>query len=329
MSDATYSQGDIVYVLHEAPKAPLKDRMTDAEMLQWDQENCWVGKIIKIKANSSAVVYVLVAWLYWTKEVPNDQRKLPNFSADEYAKGELIMSNWLDVIDSTTVSGLADIQRLDEQDVDTLLQAPERFWRQTYDAGTLNQTSKRIDPFSSLRKFCSCNKPFNPDKTMFKCSNSQCGMWNHDHCLETNVRQQTASHYKNDDMDKYAQDHALPKTVMKQAVEDIKSVVKDVGDSIIVIAQGAVADINNAISHESPESSTPKQSSNTTQRDVSATPSHLKRGRPKKLDDLFIRLIDGSNGPYARIRESKGDRSWDVSIDCTVCGQTMVDSAGF
>jgi hypothetical protein len=40
---------------------------------------------------------------------------------------------------------------------------------------------------SEARRHCSCQKEYNPDQTMFKCTDKNCGIWNYEECLVGNV----------------------------------------------------------------------------------------------------------------------------------------------
>src|ERR1700761_8748177 len=107
---ADFARDDIVYILNnlDPPDLPKSDT-SEEEELEWDKENLYFGKIVEARDESGDEVFILVAYLYWPDEILLQQKKTHNFYGKEYARGELIMSNHLQVIDATSISRKEDI----------------------------------------------------------------------------------------------------------------------------------------------------------------------------------------------------------------------------
>jgi hypothetical protein len=140
-----------------------------------------VGKVLEVKAENTAEVWLRVFWLYWPEELPQGRQ-------DYHGSQELVMSNHMEIVDAKTVAGGADILRWDElvedQDVG------QRFWRQFYDVRRKHTNSAGDGSgndhrgLSEIRRHCVCNGYYNPDRTMLKCPDPNCAIWNHQECLE-------------------------------------------------------------------------------------------------------------------------------------------------
>ncbi|KAJ9651389.1 hypothetical protein H2198_009333 [Neophaeococcomyces mojaviensis] len=139
-------------------------------------------KIVEARAESADKVFILVAYLYWPHEIPTQQKKDHKFYGKDHAQAELIMSNHLQVIDATSITSKADISYWDEWNDDHLDQAPERFWRQRFDKSNFNKKHDSPTALTELRKFCTCQRPYNPDHPMYH-HTTGCKNWNHEECL--------------------------------------------------------------------------------------------------------------------------------------------------
>lgn len=93
----------------------------------------------------------------------------------------------MEIIDAMTVAGPAEVKQWDEQD-DEQDDLGQRFFRQFLD---IKKLGKKVDGLSQIRMHCICRGYYNPDKTMYKCENNGCGMWNHEECLVAAVLEKT------------------------------------------------------------------------------------------------------------------------------------------
>jgi hypothetical protein len=98
-----------------------------------------------------------------------------------------------------SVDGRLEVKRWDEFDETTAPKDKEIFWRQVVDttknppkfsvslaAFPLLCKSKRPiadDVTKTLRKYCVCNEPCNPDRPMIQCDAPTCGTWLHQECI--------------------------------------------------------------------------------------------------------------------------------------------------
>lgn len=321
--------GDTVYVLHNQNAKPLKANATEGEVLAYDKKHCWVGKVLQARATSDREVYILVAWLYWPNEIPKAVKSHPHYYAKEYASSELIMSNWLDIIDANSISAKADVYYLDEDEEDDFLYVPDRFWRQTFNAGEAGASASDPKLMSSLKQFCRCQRPINPEKKVLQCGKSSCKTWNHEQCIIDEIGDDLWASYDTNKMEQYVQEHAPEaKSIGTQIVDAVGVVGQDMGNQLKHLMQDGVA----AVAQET----TPKLTSKnaiTKEENVAATgstPKSAKKGRPKKTQGAWkatlgiMIIFDDKQPPIARVMEKDGQkRSWDLRIDCLVCGQTM------
>lgn len=96
------------------------------------------------------------------------------------------MSNHMEIVDAKTVTSGADVKHWDEKIEDQ--DVGNRFWRQFYD---VQQQKTKTGGLSTIRRHCICNGYYNPDKTMLKCPNPKCGIWNHQECLQEAILEHT------------------------------------------------------------------------------------------------------------------------------------------
>lgn len=305
----------------DIPPAPPSENLTEKELLEYDQKNFWVGKIIQARADSDKAVYLLVAWLYWPDELPKGLKK------SYHGDGELILSNAMDVIDATSISFLAEIDYWPEfgDNGETLQQTPERFWRQTFNAGGYD-THSRADQshlLSNLRTYCKCKKQQNPSKRMFHCSNKSCKTWNHEECLIEEIGRNAFNAYVNGNIDEFAKEHEPSMTLGQRALQPVKALAKRIEEKI----EHALEDGLEAVKEETGikmENGTGHGNGTSTTSKVSG-----KRGRPRKgawEQNLTVTLSnsDADKPLVAVIKEKIGkQRSWEVKVDCLLCGRAM------
>jgi hypothetical protein len=164
---------------HNPPPAPPDRDASESEILAFDKKTQWVGLVLEVKAANSSEVWLRVFWLYWPEELPKGRK-------DYHGNQELIMSNHMEIVDAKSVTSGADISHWDEKDEDQ--DVGHRFWRQFYD---VRLQGIKTGGLSEIRRHCICEQYYNPDRTMLKCPNPKCGIWNHQECLEYSILEQT------------------------------------------------------------------------------------------------------------------------------------------
>ncbi|XXG94055.1 hypothetical protein Hte_000306 [Hypoxylon texense] len=136
----------------------------------------WVARILEIRASDEHHVYARVYWMYWPDELPTgtlDGKKSVQGRQWYHGANELIASNHMDVINVVSVTAAATVNQWDETNEEEV--QPALYWRQAFDVRSMELSS------AELR--CQCNRPENPDKRLFGCSNEDCKKWLHDECL--------------------------------------------------------------------------------------------------------------------------------------------------
>jgi hypothetical protein len=158
----TFEVGDIVFVKAERdddpdPNAPITG---------------WLAKVLEVRALDPAHVYLRVFWMYRPEDLPLGRQPY-------HGQNEVIASNYMQIIDATTVEAKATIRRWKEQeDKNEVLDGDELIWRQTLDI-TKKPESRQL---SALPRHCIDQMPCNPDKLLIQCSN--CEKWLHGPCIE-------------------------------------------------------------------------------------------------------------------------------------------------
>lgn len=152
-----FSLGDFVFIKRRSVTTAEADGalgdMDEDQLLEWQRQNTWIGRIREVKAMAADQVYMRLFWLYWPDELPRGGRE------PHHGKREVVLSNHADIVDSMTISGPADIRFWDEND-DKDGPRGQLFWRQTLDI------SKRQPVLSKLRKHCKCRREHQPDNAM-------------------------------------------------------------------------------------------------------------------------------------------------------------------
>ncbi|KAF8245905.1 BAH-domain-containing protein, partial [Wilcoxina mikolae CBS 423.85] len=141
------------------------------DLSQIDDSKFWVARVLEIRAEDEAHVYLRVYWMYWPEELP---------SGRQYYHGakELVASNHMEIVDAMTVSGRANVKHWLELDEDEDL--PDLFWRQKFDYPTQSLTD--------IRQHCRCHKYYNPDHLMVGCPNTKCKIWLHEQCILDDIK---------------------------------------------------------------------------------------------------------------------------------------------
>lgn len=320
LTDSVFSTGDIIYVSNnERMPPPPRDSAPDSKHLKYEQDNYWVAKIVEARANSDKEVWLLVAWLYWPKELPN--RRDHKF----YGQGETVLSNFLDIVDAMSiVSKVDELLYYNEWENEMVGEASTRFWRQTFDT----RHPDRADNLSQLRTFCICRKPHQPDTKMYFCANAACNEWLHADCLSSAVGEKVWPSYQDGTMDEYAADHK-PKQ-QDSFAKTLLQPVKAVGHFITGSTEAKPEEGVEAVEKEtSPGVHSPAINGSSNGNGAAPSPAK-KQGRPPKnkpswRDRLRIKILAEEGKPlYAKVEEKSGKRrSWEVKVDCLCCGQTM------
>lgn len=86
----------------------------------------WVAQVLEVRAPDEQHVFLRVNWLYRPEDLPAPGRQ------PWHGAGELVPSNYMQVIDAMSVNGSVSVRRWDEEDEEE--EPPEGlFYRQTYD----------------------------------------------------------------------------------------------------------------------------------------------------------------------------------------------------
>ncbi|KAI1376287.1 hypothetical protein F4677DRAFT_445545 [Hypoxylon crocopeplum] len=290
----------------------------------------WVARILEIRASDEHHVYARVYWMYWPDELPpgtQDGKKFIQGRQWYHGANELIASNHMDVINVVSVTAAATVNQWDETNEEEV--QPALYWRQAFDVRSMELSS------AELR--CKCNRPENPDKRLFGCSNDDCKRWLHDECLmhdalvKTYKRLGTEKPHKpapvkeEDGGEGTKRPLSPSETGAAQTAEQSIDVKPEEQQSTINFA-----DVENALPAIKAENAT-----------VSVASSKPKqRGRPRKseLNDqaaakpyegLFEAVIHSDISPpqleITDLREnvSGGDKSWTEPLHCLICGHEI------
>ena len=184
MLGQNFSQGDIVYVNHILPvPTPPGEDASDIEKLAYDKATLWIGRILECRASDPSHVFLRVMWLYWPDELPMGRQIY-------HGSRELVASNSIDVVDAQSITSHAEVSFWDEYDDEIDAKLGEWYWRQTFDLNKYTKWRKAgrkggnmATSLGQIIRHCVCETEYNPDDTMFKCTNKKCGLWNHEECL--------------------------------------------------------------------------------------------------------------------------------------------------
>ena len=249
-----------------------------------------------------------------------------------HGQSELILSNYTDIIDATTISGRADISEWDENKDDEDKNLSALYWRQTLDVSQLGFKSK--GGLSALRKHCVCRKEYNPDSMMFKCSNvPDCGIWNHVECLEDDLRRDLEARLEKRSLQGYLDRRAAA------YAEEFQKKQKSIGNTIAVGIANAASSIIHSTMHAI-EGSSPEPENDTSfdaaQALLKTPTSRSKKGKDDTKSRLQIAISNahssndtGNVTVVAKIKllpASKGEtevKEWTIKLDCLKCGEPL------
>ena len=143
---------------------------------------CWVAKVLEIRARDQSHVFLRILWMFWPEELPKTGR------LDYHAQSELIASNFMDIVDAMTVTDKAEVSHVEEKHNEPPIEG--LFWRQKFDyltnrltvTSTLSESWLRANQTqTNLRRDCHCGNFHNPDKKLIYCQ--KCKTWLHETCL--------------------------------------------------------------------------------------------------------------------------------------------------
>ncbi|KAL9113415.1 MAG: hypothetical protein Q9227_002456 [Pyrenula ochraceoflavens] len=170
-----FSTGEHVFINHRRNLPPP----SSADDVAFDRENNWIAKVLEVRAVDPQHVYLRVFWLYWPEELPGGRQA-------HHGDSEVVMSNHMEIVDAMTVAGKVDVSHWREEDGEEEL--AQLYWRQTYN---VQGNGKLSEP----RRHCICEDHYNPDTTLLKCPDPQCGIWLHENCLIEDILAKTYSEH--------------------------------------------------------------------------------------------------------------------------------------
>jgi hypothetical protein len=97
-----------------------------------------------------------------------------------HGQKELIMSDWMQIIDAQTIDGKVDIEMIDERQ-HSEKPAKDYYWRQNFYHLQNKLGDLKTDD-------CVCRAPHNPDTLLIQCDH--CGKWQHELCVRDEVLRQ-------------------------------------------------------------------------------------------------------------------------------------------
>ena len=285
----------------------------------------WIGKIQEARAENENKVFLRVFWFYWPEELPVGIQHY-------HGQQEVVLSNHADIVDATTISGPAEISHWNESDEQDDISLKALFWRQTYDISKMGPHGK--GGLSVLRKHCVCRREYNPDRTMFKCSNDECNIWNHRECLEKDLVAE---------FNLMLQKNSLQKTLDRRAEQFAKAQQeqeRSLGETISIGKEAATSLIKN-IMHWNETGKTQEESEGPGPLSPLSPPSPRKRGRPPKagkkaVEDRILVKVQALKGKahrsgvvvaIVRLLPGKGSsaeiKEWTVPAYCMKCNEPL------
>lgn len=333
-----FGRGDYIVVNKtDPPPTPPHEDAPPEEVLKYQRDNSWIGRIQQAKAESASEVWIRVFWFYWPEELPMGIQQY-------HGRSELILSNYTDIIDARAISGRAEISHWDEyKDADDDLDLTALYWRQTYDLNKVGRMRK--GGLSALRKHCTCRQEYNPDSTMFRCSRTTtCGSWNHLECLEKHLRTDLTARLKKETFRDYLDKRAA--TYAKEQQEKKRTLGSTIAVGIASVAYRAINAVQRTESAE-PELDEDDDTSFDAERAL-LTPSKKQQRRKKTANgvenateampeqNLKIHISTADSGSGHRdgsvvaeitlLRPVTGEENvnkWTIKLDCLRCFQPL------
>ncbi|KAI1338502.1 hypothetical protein F5Y15DRAFT_385996 [Xylariaceae sp. FL0016] len=286
----------------------------------------WVARILEIRASDEHHVYARVYWMYWPDELPSgtqEGRRFIRGRQSYHGQNELIASNHMDIINVVSVTGAATVNQWDETNEDEVQQA--LYWRQAFDVRSMELSA------AELR--CKCNRPENPDKRLFGCTNEKCKKWLHDDCLvhdtllKIHARLGTDKPYK-------------PKPVKDEEEDSAKRPLSPSESGAAPTAEQSI-DVK---AEDQPKVKITNNKTSVKAETVKMVPtaanSDKRRGRPRKsepndpgtakpYEGLFEAVIRNDLSPplieIQDLRENVlgGEKTWTEPVCCLLCGEEI------
>ncbi|PSN69644.1 hypothetical protein BS50DRAFT_571024 [Corynespora cassiicola Philippines] len=153
----SFQIGDYVYVKPDKdnPSAPIHG---------------WIARVLEVRAGSPEYVFIRVCWMYRPEDLPGGRKIW-------HGRNEVIVSNWMDIIDAKTIDSKVDVEHWIESNNDNeYFDTKTLIWRQSYDF------SGEKPLLSKLEIHCVDQVPRNPDELMLECD--KCKSWLHGRCIE-------------------------------------------------------------------------------------------------------------------------------------------------
>ncbi|OAQ75080.1 bromo adjacent like protein [Purpureocillium lilacinum] len=310
-----YYNDDFVYVATQRAIAQQKS----SGLLQL--ADCWVAKILEIRARDQHHVYARVYWMYSPDDLPSkalENNKLISGRQAYHGQNEFIS---VDVIDAVSVVMRAQVRQWVESDDEAVQDS--LYWRQTVDLT------------------CYCKMPANPDKTLIGCSNPSCDQWLHYECL---LHACLMSVYEQLGTDK------PHKTELASKGKTVVNPQPDVQAKIAAKEDDTTKPAAGEKESEKPYSKLECTNGLTSQ--PAGTPeiatevmevAHDKLNQSEHITESG-RKERGNGAPYAGLFDAKlrldrnqavwevadlrqnipcGDREWELDVKCLVCGSTI------
>jgi hypothetical protein len=287
-------------------------------MLEYQRQNMWIGRLQEARAVDSDHVYLRVFWLYWPHELPYRQ--------SYHGRRELILSNHAEVVDVQTISYEAEVSYWNESDDQDESPLKPFFWRQTYDV------AKGKAGMSKLRKHCVCRKEYNPDHRMLKCSRAECGIWNHEECLERSIRKR---------LEALLDKGTLLKTLDREAAnfaEQERQASDTIGETISTKVEAIASAVVHALPISRTTLMTPPLQEETDVLIKTESPQKKGRGRPPKHKENVAERISvdiqlqlegsgGENTVAVKVKllptQGKDVMEWTVQAHCLKCATAL------
>lgn len=329
-----FARGDYIVVnkTDPPPRPPHHDAPPE-EVLKYQRDNSWIGRIQQAKADNANEVWLRVFWFYWPEELPMGVQQY-------HGQSELILSNYTDIIDANAISGMAEVSHWDEFKDEEEPHLTALYWRQTYNLTKVGPTKK--GGLSALRKHCICRQEYNPDKTMFKCSKSAtCGSWNHLECLEKELRSDLSTRLKKQTLKSYLDKRAA--TYEKEQREKQRSLGNTIAVGIASVAtraisamhriEGTVSDVDNnddtSFDADNALLTPSKRKKNAATNVGPASDATAAKNLQISVSTAGSGTEDGDEAVIAEIRllpPSTGEKDvneWVVKLDCLKCNKPL------
>ncbi|KAL3952889.1 hypothetical protein ACCO45_012832 [Purpureocillium lilacinum] len=335
LNSVKYYNEDFVYVATDRAIAQHKTSDGGSEhhgLLQL--ADCWVAKILEIRARDQHHVYARICWMYSPNDLPSkalDNNKLVSGRQAYHGQNELIASNHMDIIEAVSVVMRAQVRQWVESDDEAVQDS--LYWRQAFDC--------RTSELSTVDLTCYCKMPANPDKILIGCSNPSCDQWLHYECL---LHACLMSVYEQLGTDK------PHKTELASKGQTVVNPQPDVQANIAAKEADTTKPAAGEKESEKPYSKLECTNGLTSQPagtpDIATEVMEVAHDKLNQSEHIIEsgRKERGNGAPYAGLFDAKlrldrnhavwevadlrqnmpcGDREWELDVKCLVCGSTI------